>query len=549
MNDFGRVFDKRKPLAGAVGATSEFYRVANLPPRYYASEEDIEKVSAYFRRRDYNERGRRNMLKQLQVETLVTLYQLGGCFANLRVGAGKTLTTLLAPLMVGALRPVLICPAALRDNVTYQCGVHAHDWKIIRPIVYSYEQIGSPSGLTTLFETRPDLVMLDEGHKARNLRAAVTRRVAAYLKQVRPKTLILSGTLITSDLMDYWHLLIWALGDKAPVPLSREEGEVWATALEGGDAPKKQQTELGVLNSFPEGYYAHMRTRSGVITSSGSDCNATIVESYFDLKVNQQTQAHIAEVAATKLRPDGEPLDDPQVPMCLQQLALGFYYIWDPLPPDWWRYPRKTWFAYVRELIDMDIPGLDSICMVERFLDRGVDVKELGTDIGRVLLSEWRKVKNLFKPNHVPIWTDKDATRKLLAIPESSKSIIWSGFRYHGQELARVSGLPYYGGGSDIRQAKPGEPLIASLRAHGTGAHLAAWEESVVSMTSPGNTFWEQLIGRLHRTGQEHDTVIFKIIQSIPYHGESMMRARNEAADVAEAQKAEQKLLLTTKAK
>jgi superfamily II DNA or RNA helicase len=54
---------------------------------------------------------------------------------------------------------------------------------------------------------------------------------------------------------------------------------------------------------------------------------------------------------------------------------------------------------------------------------------------------------------------------------------------------------------------------IVSIRAHGTGKNLQAYSVSLV-LTPPGSgATWEQLLGRLHRPGQNADEVLFKVWQ------------------------------------
>ncbi len=76
-------------------------------------------------------------LKPVQAAALHELVTQRGLFAPIRVGGGKTLVSMLAPLVVGAQRPLLLIPANLRTKTLRDFDTLAHHWR--RPPLYRIE--------------------------------------------------------------------------------------------------------------------------------------------------------------------------------------------------------------------------------------------------------------------------------------------------------------------------------------------------------------------------------------------------------------------------
>jgi hypothetical protein len=237
-------------------------------------------------------------------------------------------------------------------------------------------------------------------------------------------------------------------------------------------------------------------------------------------------KAIIDDVALTSMRPDGELLDEWELPECLCQLACGFYYVWDPMPPDWWLLPRRAWRAYERSVLDEHLPGFDSPSMIANALDHGGPLQPPAANLGRELLQAWRAVRDQFTPNPVPVWLD--ASIMTQAVERAGAGcLIWTKYRAVGHLLEGL-GVPYYGGGTNPRAAK-GKTIAASIAAHGTGKNLQAWHRSLVLTPMANANAWEQLIGRTHRLGQRADTVHVDVLASIDYHGAVLGRVLAEA--------------------
>lgn len=539
------------PVAVADGDTS-LARVLSLPRREPASPELIAALSASLRARPFNDAGEPNVLRPAQAEVLREAYEYGGVFAPMQVGAGKSLPTLLLPTLLRSSRPVLMVPASLREKTRRDFARYRKDWFVRLPTIVSYESMsrvdrdtylsGGPSSLN------PDLLMLDEAHHVRN-DSARTRKVARCIEACKPVVVCLSGTLITENLLDYHHQAVWCLNERAPVPTRRTDAERWASALDRDLGPLKRQP-MGALEYIPGGYHEWFRSSRGVVPTSGSDCTASIQLSIWKPELPEALKQIIEGVSISSLRPDGELLDEWELPDCQSQLALGFYYVWNPLPPDWWLAPRRAWRQFVRDILDARLEGFDSEAQIVNALDRGPELgihvvsdrpEVPGAEEGLRLLTEWRNVRDQFEPNTVPVWIDDGVLREAAAVAKREPTLVWVRYRAAGQKLHEL-GLPYYGGGQDPEGARGS--IALSIAAHGTGRNMQAWCRSLVLTPMANADAWEQLIGRTHRSNQRSDTVYVQVIGTIDYHSVTLGRVLSQAHAIAHASGFDHKLTI-----
>lgn len=487
-------------------------------------------------------------LRVPQATALRELFEVRGLFAPMRVGSGKTLVTLLAPTLLGSERPVLMLPASLRNKTRREFAVYARDWKVRLPRLVSYQEMGRPDREFRLLEPgyRPDLLLLDEAHWLRNTDSAVTRRVKRAIELLHPVVGVLSGTLITDKLLDYWHLARWALGPAAPVPDSESEAGRWGQAIDR-DVGMLKRLGLGALESLPGGFHAWFRGSRGVVPTPGRDCDAAIEISWWRPELPEFLLRTILEVQESGIRPDGELLDEFELPDVLCQLALGFYYVWSPMPPDWWLVPRRAWLQYVRDVLAEHLVGFDSPSMVAVALDqmrRGNRAPlPPHAQQGAAFQAAWREVKDRFTPNPVPVWLSLEPLEQAARCEPGT--LLWTRYRASGYALERM-GIPYYPGGTDPEGAKPGSTIALSIASHGTGRNLQAWHRARV-LTPPANAdAWEQMIGREHREGQKSDTVYVEVPGIIDYHHDVIDRVLTQARNTSNASGFSMKLVDAT---
>lgn len=579
-----------------IDETNDLARVRSLPRRTEMSEHEIAALSAYLRRYPATpvcprcsgtggpeedpcvlcSGSGRIMLHAAQAIALRELYDLRGLFAPMRCGSGKTLVTLLAATLLASERPVLMLPASCRDKTRRDFAVYSEAWNVRLPRLLAYEELSHPDHERDLLDLRPDLILLDEAHKVRNLSAACSKRVRRAIEYVQPRPVIgcLSGTLITDELMDSHHHAVWSLGAYAPVPLVAAEAQRWATAVDK-DTPITARSELGALETLPGGFHGWFLESRGVVPTPGSECSAAIEISRWRPVLPEKLRETIAVTQASGMRPDGELLDPLRIPDCLCTLALGFYLTWRDPPPLWWLQPRRAYFGWERDLLGEHVEAcsacgqcwrhddprscrcprgptlacFDSPDTVRQGLDRFTHRKAgpypPSAREGAALLAAWREVKDRFEPIPVPVWLD-DAPIRELAARMRPATVAWFAHPDAGVRLAEY-GIPFYGADTDPESAKRGTPIGCSIESHGTGKNLQrGWHRMIVTHGIPNAETWEQLIARHHRQGQREDLVEVEIIEAIAYHRSALERARASARRTSENNRFPHKLVDAT---
>jgi hypothetical protein len=491
-------------------------------------------------------------LRQKQTDALRDLFDLGGCVGSMPTGEGKTLVSLLAPTLLGAERPVLILPANCRDKTRTEFAEYLADgWHVRLPTLLSYSELSLQSRERKLLELQPDLIMLDEADEARNIDGTgFGRRIRRALATLspRPRVAILSATLIGDDLLEYWELLLWALQDKAPVPLHKAAAERWASATNRVVKGELRRKEPGALDTLPGGFHAWLRSRRGVVSGRGEICPSAIEITTWVPPISHELRQVINACAITSKRPDGERVTDWELPDLLCCLAQGFYQVWDPMPPRWWLDPRRSYLDFERAILDAQIEGFDTPAQIRDALDARPKrhIPELGNDadLVRAALANWRAVKDRFKPNAVPVWITGEIMDAVATHAGSrAGQIVWVKHKAPGHELAR-RGLPYFGADTQPHQHTPGAPMVCSIKAHGRGKNLQAWWRALVMHPMAKARLWEQLISREHRPGQKADTIFVEVIAGVEYHGQVLERVLKQAQADSDASGVPHKMVL-----
>ncbi len=498
-------------------------------------------------------------LRPAQALALHDVGVYGGLFAPLGVGEGKTLTTLLAPYVLDAQRPILLLPATLLKKTQRERADLAKHWRIPTNIrLLSYEMLGRVQAADELSIFKPDLIIADEVHKLKNRRAAVTRRVARQMHEYPDTRFVaLSGTIMRKSLLDFAHILRWCLKDVAPIPKTIEESEEWAQALDERVADEAR-FEPGALLKLcsPEelrleptvaarrGFQRRLTETPGVVSTIGNgervDCSIYVKAITYNVK--PVTEAHFHKLRTQMLTPDDWQLMQPvDVWRHARELAVGLHYIWSPRPPDVWRNARRDWGAFVREVLSRS-RSLDSELQVANACDAG--------RLDATALNAWRAVKDTFKPNTVAIWHDDSALRVCLEWMKKP-GLVWTEHALFAERLAEISGCKYYGAkglaadGSFIDFADPKRSAIASIDANREGRNLQnIWSRMLITCPPDGADVWQQTIGRLHRPGQEADEVHVDVLLGCVEHANAWRRALTNAAAVLDTTGEASKLLI-----
>jgi hypothetical protein len=363
----------------SVEPTREIARVAALPRRAWS--DDAAAALADMLTRELKTPGGTMRLRPVQAIALYEAMEARGLFGPIRVGGGKTLLTLLLPVVLEAKRPILLLPAALIEKTWRDVQALKEHWRLATNVqMLSYEMLGLVQSAEKLKYIEPDLIIADEAHYLKNLRAGRTRRVARYMNGC-PETCFVgvSGTVMKSSIKDFAHILRWALKQDAPVPVSDDEVSAWADALDdkvnplGRRAPGAllaldptlpQEEPAIVTRDTPRGLLvdvATMRRDSlararqvfqkrlletrGVVASPRSDgVTCSLRVSALEYEPAPVIAEHFETLRRRSETPCGKSFAEAaEMRMYARELALGFSYTWIP------KEKVAEWDALVRQ--------------------------------------------------------------------------------------------------------------------------------------------------------------------------------------------------------
>jgi hypothetical protein len=502
-------------------------------------------------------------LLPIQAIALAEIFQVGGLIGPIRVGGGKTLLSYLTPQMssVPSPRPLLVIPAKLRRKTKDAFRELSKHWKGPDPEVYkivSYEELGVVSAAEKLDSKghklspglldkyKPTTIVLDEGHKVKNPKAAVTRRLLRYLYQnPTVRLVVLSGTLFSRSVKDFGPLTIRALGKLSPVPDSYKELEAWAGALDV-KVSSMRRTQPGplvelctpeekasgpTLDALHAAYGRRFYQTPGVVASSEKELGTSLV--YRERRVakpDPKVDTYFSAFRGTWITPQGLDVGDKmRFKAHALEMALGFEYHWDPQPPDDWKQIRKAWYKVLRYVLKHNRRNLDSEKQAR-------DAVIAGLYPGKEVWLEWQKVEPTFTPNTVSSWFSSEAIQECAEWIEENKGLVWVTHTGFAHALSKLTGLSYYGpkgmsaAGVYIMDAPKGYPAIASVASNTEGRDLQHhWSSNLIVSPATRGLEWEQLTARTHRRGQPEEEVTVDWLSNCTEHIANYLQAVDDS--------------------
>ncbi len=509
----------------------------------------------------------------------------GGLLAPVSVGYGKTLLDILMARVIPdckvavlfvppglvaqleteyiAIREHFIVPSLLLPDGT---GHLVAGQPVVRVVPYS--RLCRPESSDLLDKLGADLFIADEVHRLKRPDAAQTRRVIRYLA-ARPDTRLCgwSGTITKDSIEDFAHLAAFALGDGSPVPLDPDVVGQWAAALDPSDwqAPPGALTRLvsSPGETVLQAVGKRVRETFGVVsTGRKTSSDATVILRERKAPPPSERLRELAkQLRSTWTRPDGEELLDAMaVERCAVEMISGFYYRWrfpghpEPELVEDWFAARKAWGKEMRAKLAEGKVHLDS----DRLLKNAAERAWRGDYEGDLPLwkadswPRWRDIKDSVKHVTEAVWIDEYLAEDAAAWGTKNKGIVWYESTAFGVKVAELSGLPLHCGGPKAAAALAAEKgdrsIVASITAHHEGRNglQFIFDEQLITSPMPSGKAWEQLLGRLSRTGQESDEVITEVYRHAPEFRSSVDKAVREAKYVDGLLTANQMLLAAT---
>jgi hypothetical protein len=520
-----------------------------------------------------------------QAVALQEIHDVRGAYVAIRVGGGKTLISLLAPRVLSAKRPVLLLPGSLRDKTLVERDKYAVDWDVPRVttdpndwndgelLVLSFAQISldraddvihgddaaevedasaaDGEGMDCsdeealaaarkrpllLDRLSPDLLLIDEADCLKHARSGRTRRVRRFVRAKRAEEraaqethgtrlvcAFMTGTPANDSILEYAHLLDWALGPGSPLPLSFPVLREWADALDESSQSRRsvgalarlvppepgeqEKLRASPLSTVRRAYARRLVETPGVIAVASSDKVSARLSIRAQHLPMTSEQREAFEVLRKKWEtPDGQPFSmAADLWRHAREVACGFYYRWVQRPPDAWMEARREWCRFVREaLVKGARRGWDTELAVVRAIKRG--------ELPSAALEDWRAVRDTFTPETEAVWLTQSVLEHAAEwLSTRPHGLCWVEHRCVGPALSRLSGVKYFGQGGKcgkIPIESHAGSAILSFGSNFRGRNLQHnWHENLILSLPERGAHWEQLLGRTHRDGQKADEV------------------------------------------
>lgn len=536
----------------SVPQTGELRRILALPQRTIAVDDFIDPLSKWLTKTHTctpNCALGVTKLRSLQAAALTEAHDHGGLFLVGPIGCGKTAVSVLAPTVFESKRALLVVPGgSIFDKTFEDIRSLSEHWRIVpfeaandyvpsndaRGLVATYEFLDRPDHADFLFEYAPDLLIFDEAHKLKSKSRSTRRRVARYLQACKVPVLIMSGTPAKRSIRDFVHTMEWALGCNSPLPVVESDAIDWSLCLDAGVRPE-QRLAPGALHIFGSDIRSiRQGVRHRLFATPG--CVAAEFEAppcAIDLTLRNVPLSAAEDEPYRLLRedwttPDGhEFVDAVELWRHARELAMGFYGVWDPRPPQAWMQARRDWYSAVREFLSRS-HKLDTERQIRDEIER-----KPGHRLERYLRT-WDAIKDTFTPNSVPRWVG-DSALLYAANWLQGGGIAWVEHIPFGERLEALCGVPFFSEGG---RSSTGLSIVSfrgraciSSYANATGLNLQHFDRSLICSIKPTGITWDQTMGRLARPGQRSERVSFDVMISCKEQLAGFERARDEDAN------------------
>jgi hypothetical protein len=550
----------------------------------FAREKEIERLALL---------GTPIRLDASQAMALYDFVTVGGLLFGALPGTGKTAVSLLICTLAyqhwGLTQILLVVMASGQEQTHFDLSQLTQVWSApVLPQVTTYHTIGQPGNAYYLCGCskcrqgyapdaddedkadrhgaglRPQLVILDESDCVRNEDSSVHRRVNR-LHSNHPTPEIRHVSETATPVRKTWNNvrrpLIWALGEeRAPVPIDQPTTEALRGALD--ESPRDgirrspgvlvrladpEALKADELEACRDGWGKRLTETPGVVVIRHSSCKAPL-----HIRVLQAPDDPILEAEFYRYGSSGESLAGVDLVDALSQnryeteISTGHYNYYDPPPPPEWAAKRKAYLKKVKAEIKSSQrwgPALDSEKDVARKLKKERDPLYLA----------WKEIEPIYDPAK----NTKTATISLSVLEYAaawvrlnSPALIWVQHSWAGEELARITGLPYYAGkgrtsgGLYIGDADGRTSAILSAHANRRQRNLQAFNRNLIIGPEQSAERLEQQIGRTHRRGQQKPVYVDFLV-SAGCSVKALLAARGEAKHVQTTLHMPQKILST----
>jgi len=508
-------------------------------------------------------------LRPVQSLGLAVIAHMRGLLGFMRVGSGKTLLCALAGTMLRAKYTIVLTSAPLVADMdaAYRdvACKYFHTYGTTKAMSYDALSGENNSEVLDRYLQRfgSELaIVADECHSLRDLTRARTIRLGRLLLANPTIPFVaVSGTITRSSLYEYAHLADWALRASSPVPRpsypdclrkladcmdlkSEPDSESFrygeALAMWAGiQWPSREATAEDRKRATRSAHFIRLKSAPGVVvTESSDDYNGKLTITKVKLPIPENVQHALADLAINGLLPNGDVAEDPLSQWRAEmQIATGFFYFWqwpNGIKDQAWIDARREWHKFVRaELTNSASTNYDSPSLVKRAVESAMQsaVWHPGIPLYRAWLPHSAKRWNgQDTPPTVGVVLSDFLVREAVALTKGQPpTLIWYASDECAEMLKRL-GIDCFGSGSHLpRKART---IGISWRVFKQGKNLQdRWYRMIVLEPPASGEHWEQLIGRVYRSGQPSDHIDVLIPQHATPYINALRNALNETRE------------------
>lgn len=522
----------------------------------------------------------------VQSWALCEIEAVGGLLAGIGVGHGKTILNVIAPLMFpNCRRAVLLLPPNDQFNLISTYRLLAEHYRVPSLVMESrqyatenyykagepvlnvvpYSMLSRPEHTGLLSKLAPDVLIFDEADKVSDLSSSTSMRVLRYFSEApNTRAAFWSGSLSDKTLFEIGPMSAMSLRYGSPLPLDPDEIKRWGSVIDPVPVP----APMGELVRFcqpgesaRQGFARRLAETPGVVLTSEAAVDCELVVSEREAPTIPDVVARaLRDVRSLWQRPDGEEfVEITEVQACARQLAGGFYYRWiyprgEPVELiERWFEARRKWFKAMRWFLkDSPAVHLDSPDLLEKAAMRawGDAPEKKGLPTWKCeAWPAWRDIRDQVKPKSQTVRLHPFLAEDAAGWARDNLGVVWYADTAFGEWVAEISKLPQHVGGPKaaaiIAREKGDRSIICSTKAHGRGRDglQLLFDDQLIASPPASAKLWEQLLGRLVRTGQNATSVSGKVYLHTPEYREAVRKALRRAEYAEETLRNKQKLL------
>ena len=446
--------------------------------------------------------------------------------------------------------------------------------------IMPYSLLSTKDAVDVLEAIQPDCIIADEVHNLKNRRAGKTKRLMHFVNELKPEFIGMSGTITSKGIEDYHHLAVAALGDKVPMPISQNMAYAWGQVINADATPDTAHGLTGPLiplihwarqkdpehayrmnvSGFRHAYRFRLNTAPGVVATGDNEIGTSLgivnrpVEDHEACEGWELLQQHIDGVEKAYLTPSGDEIDHAiHVFKWLFELSAGFYnnLVW-PEPEVLVR-RRRCGLLEAQELLARAKDHHEGRQQYTKLLRRFLQEAPLGMDtpmeVARIInqhpdripgelveaYEEMRDRDFEGRPERdsvaVRVCPYKINAAAQWASERPGGAVLWYFNREMGRwlfEALQEAGLNplFCPAGANKQLLEVGDPkaggkgdriAVVSIKAHHIGKNIQAFEEQLFVQWPRDAKMAEQVLGRLHRNGQEADHVDAAMLNTITF--------------------------------